>query len=346
PELRGRAEAGEVCFGTVDSWLVWNLTGGRTHITDAANASRTMLYDIHAKEWSNELLADLGIPRAILPEVRGNSEILGMTEPHLFGTELPIGGMAGDQQAALFGQACFAPGEAKNTYGTGSFLLMLTGADAMKSTHRLLTTIAWRIDNHVEYALEGSIFITGAAVQWLRDGLGVIESATDVESLAASVPDSGGVTFVPALAGLGAPYWDADARGVIAGLTRGSTAAHIARATLEAIAFQTRDVLEAMTADSRISLKELRVDGGASANNLLMRIQADLLGVPVVRPKCVETTALGAAYLAGLATGVWRDRAEVRSHWREDRRFEPTIPASERDNRYDMWREAVRRSRP
>ena len=342
--LRRRAEAGDLLAGTVDSWLIWNLTGGAAHVTDYSNASRTMLFDIRTLAWSDALLDDLQIPRALLPDVQGSSGILAETDPSLLGRAIPIAGVAGDQHAALFGQACFAPGEAKNTYGTGSFLLMQTGKEAMASTHQLLTTIAWGIEGRVDYALEGAIFVTGAAVQWLRDGLGIIRAAADVEALAGSVPDSGGVAFVPALAGLGAPYWDAAARGTITGLTRGSTSAHIARATLEAIAFQSRDVLDAMQADSGIVLGELRVDGGASGNDLLMQIQADVLGVPVVRPRNIETTALGAAYLAGLGSGVWRDHDEVRDAWEVDRRFEPTWSADERASRYDAWRDAVGRA--
>lgn len=343
-DLRRRAKAGDICFGTIDSWLIWNLSDGTTHVSDYSNASRTMLYDIRTCAWSQELLEDLQIPAAILPEVRGNSEILTETATGLFGRTIPIAGVAGDQQAALFGQACFEPGEAKNTYGTGSFLLMQTGADVTISSHNLLSTIAWGIDGKIEYALEGSIFVTGAAVQWLRDGLGIIRDASEIEALAGSVTDSAGVSFVPALSGLGAPFWDADARGVISGLTRGTTAAHIARATLDAIALQSRDVLEAMQADSGIRLGELRVDGGASQNDLLMQIQADVLGVPVVRPKVVETTVRGAAMLAGLATGVWKNREELRTSWEVDRRFEPAIPDDEREQRYAQWREAVRRA--
>ena len=344
PALRRRAEAGEILAGTVDSWLIWNLSGGKTHVTDYSNASRTMLYDILALAWSDALLADLNIPRSLLPEVRGSAEILAEADPALLGRSIPIAGVAGDQHAALFGQACFSPGEAKNTYGTGSFLLMQTGAQATTSAHRLLTTIAWGIDGRVEYALEGAIFVTGAAVQWLRDGLGIIRAAEEVEALAGSVGDSDGVSFVPALSGLGAPYWDSAARGTITGLTRGSTSAHIARATLEAIAFQSRDVLDAMQADSGIRLEELRVDGGASKNDLLMQIQADVLGVPVVRPKNIETTALGAAYLAGIGAGVWRDREAVRTTWEIDRRFEPTWREEEREQRYAGWKEAVSRA--
>ncbi|MBA2775096.1 MAG: glycerol kinase GlpK [Chloroflexia bacterium] len=342
--LRNRAEAGELAFGTIDSWLIWKLSGGHHHLTDFANASRTMLFDIRALEWSSELLADLDIPRSLLPEVHGNSEVLCMTDAALFGAEIPVSGVAGDQQSALFGRACFAPGETKNTYGTGSFLLMQTGSKMIASTRRLLTTIAWGIGGEVSYALEGAIFVTGSAVQWLRDGLGIIREARDVEALAASVPDANGVHFVPALTGLGAPYWDAEARGTITGLTRGATAAHIARATLEAIAFQSRDVLDAMRADSGITLAELKVDGGASRNDLLMQIQADVLGVPVVRPKQVETTVLGAAYLAGLAVGVWADREDVRDSWLVDRTFEPTWSEDERASRYQGWQAAVKRA--
>ena len=344
PDLRRRAEAGEICFGTIDSWLIWNLSSGKAHLTDYANASRTMLFDIRTCTWSEELLADLAIPAAILPEVRGNSELLTQTDPTLFGRGIPIAGVAGDQQSALFGQACFTPGEAKNTYGTGSFLLMQCGPEVTVSRHKLLSTIAWGIDGRIEYALEGSIFVTGAAVQWLRDGLGIITSASEIEALAGSVTSSEGVAFVPALSGLGAPYWDADARGTISGITRGTTAAHIARATLEAIAFQSRDVLDAMQADADIRLEELRVDGGAAQNDLLMQIQADVLGVPVVRPKVVETTVRGAAYLAGLATDVWKNRDELRSNWEVDRRFEPSIGADEREERYARWQDAVRRT--
>jgi glycerol kinase len=345
PELRSRAERGEIAFGTVDSWLHWHLSGGTEHVTDYSNASRTMLFDIHQLVWSQELLDDLAIPVAMLPEVRGNVEILFESDPAVFGRSIPIGGVAGDQQAAMFGQACFRQGEAKNTYGTGSFLLMQTGTEATSSSHQLLTTIAWGIGGTVEYALEGAIFVTGAAVQWLRDGLGIIEHATDVEALAGSVASSDGVAFVPALAGLGAPYWDQEARGTLTGITRGTTSAHIARATLEAIAFQTRDVIVAMQADSGIALEELRVDGGASANDLLMQIQADVLGVPVVRPTNVETTVLGAAYLSGIASGVWESREDVRETWKIDRRFDPSWSATEREDAYHRWMQAVARSR-
>lgn len=345
PDLRERAEKGDLAAGTIDSWLIWHLSGGTTHVTDYSNASRTMLFDIRKLEWSDELLADLDIPRALLPDVGGSASVLATTSPDLFGRAIPIAGVAGDQHAALFGQSCFAPGEAKNTYGTGSFVLMQTGEQAVESNHRLLTTIAWGIGDSINYALEGSIFVTGSAVQWLRDGLGIIKDAHEMESLAGSVPDSGGVHFVPALTGLGAPYWDAEARGIITGITRGTTAAHLARATLEAIAFQSRDVLDAMRADSGIELGELRVDGGASRNNLLMQMQADILGVPVVRPKVVETTVLGAAFLAGLGVGLWPHQDDVRASWEVDRRFEPTGSAREREDRYVAWQEAVARSR-
>ncbi len=344
PELLRRAEAGEILFGTVDAWLRWKLSGGQVHVTDPANASRTMLYDIHAGDWSDELLADLGVPRAMLPAVRGNAEPLFDTPGDLFGAAIRVAGGAGDQQAALFGQTCFAPGQAKNTYGTGSFLLMHTGTEPKASRHRLLSTVAWQLDGMTEYALEGAIFVTGAAVQWLRDGLGIIRDVADVEALAASVPDSGGVCFVPALTGLGSPYWDQRARGTIVGLTRGSTAAHIARATLEAIAFQTRDVVEVMERDAGIALTELRVDGGAARNDLLLQIQADVLGVPVIRPRTVETTALGAAYLAGLGAGIWRDRESLRDRRHAERRFEPTGDRGARDRAYGRWSRAVERS--
>src|SRR5829696_23782 len=345
PDLRRRAEAGELLAGTVDSWLLWNLTGGAVHATDVSNASRTMLFDIRTLEWSTDLVRDMAIPSQMLPRVVASAGISGLTAPELFGGEIPISGIAGDQQAALFGQTCFAPGEAKNTYGTGSFLLMNTGREMKRSSHRLLSTIAWQIEELVDYALEGSVFISGAAVEWLRDGLGIIDAVQDVEPLASSVPDSGGVTVVPALTGLGAPHWDAAARGTILGLTRGSTAAHIARATLEAIACQTRDVTDAMTADSGIPLTSLRVDGGAARNNLLMQLQADILGVPVIRPKNVETTAVGAAFLAGLGCGLWPDQASLANRWSVDRVFEPATGESERQSRYATWREAVERSR-
>ena len=344
--LKERAQNGEVLFGTIDTWVIYKLTGGRAHVTDYSNASRTLMYNIFDLQWDDELLEMLGgVPRAALPDVRPSSYVYGNTDAGVFGAEVPVAGVAGDQQAALFGQTCFTPGEAKNTYGTGSFLLMNTGSEMKRSAHQLLSTIAWRIDGEVDYALEGSVFISGAAVEWLRDGLGIIDSVQEVERLASSVPDTGGVTVVPALTGLGAPHWDAAARGTILGLTRGSTAAHIARATLEAIACQTRDVTDAMTADSGIPLTSLRVDGGAARNNLLMQLQADVLGVPVIRPKNVETTAVGAAFLAGLGCGLWRDQASLANRWSVDRVFEPATGESERQSRYATWREAVERSR-
>jgi glycerol kinase len=340
---RAKARRGDLAFGTIDSWLVWNLTGGRAHVTDASNASRTMLFNIHTGGWDDELLKLFGVPKSILPEVRGSSEIYG--ECHLFGGSIPIAGMAGDQQAALFGQACTRPGMVKNTYGTGCFMLMQTGAKPITSRNNLLTTIAWRIGRKTEYALEGSIFIAGAVVQWLRDELGIIASSSDVESLAAQAPDNGGVYLVPAFAGLGAPHWDPYARGLVIGLTRGTGRAHLARAALEGIAFQVADVLRAMEGDARIRLKELRVDGGACANNLLMQFQADMLGVPVVRPKVAETTALGAAYLAGLAVGYWKDIAEIASQWQTDRRFVPAMKPAERKRLTAGWTRALARAR-
>lgn len=346
---RARAEAGELAFGTIDTWLIWNLTGGKSHVTDVSNASRTLLFDIHTLDWDQQLLDWIGVPRQVLPEVRSSSEIYGETRTDLFGAPIPIAGIAGDQQAALFGQACHARGQAKITYGTGCFMLMNTGAKAVRSENRLLTTVAWKIGDHVDYALEGSVFVAGAAIQWLRDQLGVIQSAAEVEELAASVPDSGGVVFVPAFAGLGAPHWDPHARGAIFGLTRGASKAHLARAALEAIALQNWEVLEAMQNDSGVELKEVRVDGGASLNNLLMQIQADLLGVPVVRPKIAETTALGAAYLAGLAVGVWDSKEAIAANWAEDSRFEPANESTKDTERrgqalLQQWRAAVERS--
>lgn len=344
PELRRRAEAGEILFGTVDCWLLWRLSAGTVHRTDAANASRTMLFDIHRRKWSDALLSDLSIPHVMLPTVVANSGLLAETEATLFGRSIPVTGSAGDQQAALFGQACFEPGQAKNTYGTGSFLLLNTGETPTASEHGLLTTIAWTVADQTDYALEGAIFVTGAAVQWLRDGLGLINNASEVEALAESVPDNGGVSFVPALVGLGTPYWDPSARGTILGITRGTTAAHIARATLEAIAFQSRDVLNAMSQDSSMVVDELRVDGGAASNDLLLQLQADVLGVPVIRPRNIETTALGAAYLAGLGVGLWHDRREIARQWSVDRRFEPTWSLDERETRYATWRRAIERA--
>jgi glycerol kinase len=347
PGLRQKAERGEALFGTIDSFLIWRLTGGRLHVTDVSNASRTMLFNIHTLDWDDEILAELGIPRAMLPQVRPSSSVYGLTDPGLLGAEVPIAGAAGDQQAALFGQTCFEPGQAKNTYGTGCFLLLNTGTQAVASERGLLTTIAWQLadGDAVTYALEGSVFVAGAAIQWLRDGLGMIAHAAETESLARDVADAGGVYFVPAFVGLGAPYWDAYARGTIIGLTRGSDRRHLARAALEAICFQSRDLLEAMTADSGIHLQALRADGGAAANNLLMQLQADLLGVSVQRPVVTETTALGAAYLAGLAVGFWTGTAEVATQWRRDAEFVPTIPAERRDALYAGWQRAVQRAR-
>ena len=342
PELRKRAEAGELAFGTVDSWLLWKLTGGEVHATDVSNASRTLLFNIHTLGWDSELLDTLEIPRAILPEVRTNSEVYGKTDPELFGKKIPIAGMAGDQHAALFGQACHEPGQAKNTYGTGCFLLMNTGSQPVHSENRLLTTVAWKVGEQVSYALEGSIFIAGAGIQWLRDELGLISDAGEVEALADSVDDNGGVYFVPAFTGLGAPHWDQYARGTITGLTRGASRAHLARAALESMAFQSRDVLEAMQRDSGIQLSELRVDGGASRNSLLMQIQADLMGVPVVRPQVTETTALGAAYLAGLATGFWASQDEIAGNWKAEARIEPRRSLVEVAPLIKQWDRAVK----
>ena len=345
PGVRDRADRGELAFGTVDTWLAWHLTGGRLHVTDATNASRTMLYDIGAGRWDDELLDLLRVPRSVLPEVRSSSEVYGQTDAALLGRAVPIAAIAGDQQAALFGQACFDRGLAKNTYGTGCFLLMNVGREPVASQHQLLTTVAWQRAGTTDYAAEGSVFVGGAVVQWLRDGLGLVKSADDVEALAASVPDAGGVYLVPAFAGLGAPHWDQYARGTITGITRGTTAAHFARAALEGIAFQVADVAEVMRTDSGIALRELRVDGGAAANDLLLQFQADLLRVPVVRPKVTETTALGAAYLAGLAVGYWTGIDEVRANWSVDRTFEPTMSDDEAVHRRTRWAEAVGRSR-
>ncbi|MDT5268041.1 MAG: glycerol kinase [Acidobacteriota bacterium] len=347
PGLRARAAAGEVAFGTVDSWLVWKLTGGRAHVTDPSNASRTLLFDIERLAWDDELLALFDVPRAALPEVLPSSFVYGHTEPSaFFGARVPVAGLAGDQQAALFGQGCYEPGAAKNTYGTGSFLLMNTGHAPVASRAGLLTTVAWQLDEEpAEYALEGSIFVTGAAVQWLRDGLGIINSADETEALARSLDSNEGVYFVPALAGLGAPHWDAYARGAIVGLTRGTTRAHLARAALEAMCYQTRDVASAMERDSGVRLKDLRVDGGAVGNGFLMQFQADILGVPVEVPEVTETTAAGAAYLAGLAVGFWQDRREIATRWRVARRYEPRMPEAERERLHRRWLRAVERTR-
>lgn len=339
---RARAAAGELLFGTIDTWLIWKLTGGKVHVTDYSNASRTLIYNINALEWDDQLLSRLDIPKIILPEVKPSSYVYGETNPLILGAAIPVAGAAGDQQSALFGQNCFEPGTAKNTYGTGCFMLMNTGTEIHKSKNGLVTTIAWGLGGKVEYALEGSIFVAGSAIQWLRDGVRMVDSAPDSEWVAKKVKDTGGVYFVPAFVGLGAPYWDMNARGMIIGLTRGTTKAHIVRATLESLAYQTRDVLEAMEADSGEKLSALKVDGGASANNLLMQFQADLLGVPVDRPQIVETTALGAAYLAGLAVGVWKNIDELKSAWQLETRFEPEMNRYEADALYNGWRKAVR----
>jgi glycerol kinase len=340
---RRRADAGELAFGTVDSWLVWKLTGGQVHVTDVSNASRTMLFNIRTLSWDADLLQMIGVPAAMLPEVRASSEVYGSAT--LGKATVPIGGIAGDQQAALFGQMCISPGLTKNTYGTGCFLLQNTGTAAVGSNNRLVTTIAWKIGGRTEYALEGSVFVGGAVVQWLRDGLRLIPTSADVETLAGSVADNGGVYVVPAFAGLGAPHWDPYARGLIIGLTRGTSAGHVARAAVESIAYQVSDLLEAVMRDSAIPVGELRVDGGAAVNDALMQFQSDILGVPVVRPSVTETTALGAAYLAGLATGFWSSSEEIARQWRVDKRFEPRMPRSEADGLRARWQEAVRRAR-
>ncbi len=344
PGARKRAEQGELAFGTIDSWLVWQLTAGKVHATDASNASRTMLCNIHSVDWDEELLGWLDIPRSVLPQIVSSSEVVGHTACAGLPPGIPIGGIAGDQQAALFGQACHRPGMAKNTYGTGCFMLMNTGTQAVRSQNRLLTTIAWRMAGETHYALEGSVFAAGAAVQWLRDGLGIIARSTDTESLAVSVADSGGVFLVPAFAGLGAPYWDPAARGLLCGLTRGSTRAHIVRAALESIAFQSAELATAMARDAGMALTDLRVDGGASVNNFLMQFQSDLLQIPVTRPTVTETTALGAAYLAGLAVGFWKSTAEISALWEKDRTFTPAMAPAEASARMGEWQRAVRRA--
>jgi len=343
PQVRVRAKRGELAFGTIDSWLIWNLTDGAVHVTDASNASRTLLFDLATGDWDDELCALFDVPRAVLPRVVASSGVCAETV--IGGAAVPIAGIAGDQQAALFGQACLAPGLAKNTYGTGCFLLLNTGRTAVASRNNLVTTVAWLRDGALDYALEGSVFIAGAVVQWLRDGLGIIRSAPEIEALARSVPDNGGVYLVPAFAGLGAPHWDAYARGAVFGLTRGATGAHLARAALESIALQSTDVLDAMQRDAGITLSELRVDGGAAANDLLMQIQADVLGVPVVRPRITETTALGAAYLAGLATGYWKSDDDIRANWQVDRRFEPAISRDAAGALRARWDKAVARAK-
>jgi glycerol kinase len=342
---RAKAAQGRLAFGTIDSWLVWKLTGGRVHVTDVSNASRTMLFNIHTLKWDDELLRMLNVPGSLLPEVRASSEVYGRVTGGLGLDGVPIAGMAGDQQAALFGQMCVRPGMAKNTYGTGCFLLLNTGDRPVPSENRLITTVAWQAAGRTEYALEGSVFIGGAVVQWLRDGLGIIRQSADVEALAATVPDNGGVYLVPAFAGLGAPHWDAYARGTIVGLTRGTTAGHIARAAVESIAYQVADLLDAVHRDSGIALGELRVDGGAARNDMLMQFQADLLGVPVVRPYVTETTAIGAAYLAGLAVGFWDSLAEIAKQWKAERRFEPSMPAGDAARIRGRWHAALERAK-
>ena len=342
PGAREKAEAGRLRFGTVDSWLVWNLTRGEVHITDVSNASRTMLFNIHTLSWDKELLDLLGIPASMMPSVRSSSEVYGHTKTTLFAHEVPIAGIAGDQQAALFGQMCTTPGSVKNTYGTGCFLLMNTGEKPILSKNNLLTTVAWKIGDTVHYALEGSIFVGGSVVQWLRDGLGIIRSSSEIEALAATVPDNGGVYFVPALTGMGAPYWDQYAHGVICGITRGTGAAHIARAALEGIAFQTMDIVGAMERDAGIRLSELKVDGGASRNNLMMQFQADILGTSVIRPQVTETTAMGACYLAGLAVGYWDSLDEIREQWKAERTFVPS--GADMQALKEGWSDAISRT--
>ena len=344
PGLRARAEKGEVLFGTVDTFLIWRLTGGQRHVTDVSNASRTLMFNIRSLDWDDDLLRALGVPRRMLPEVRSSSEVYGETVPDLFGGPVRIAGAAGDQQAATFGQACFQPGSAKNTYGTGCFMLLNTGQEPVPSRNGLLTTVGWKLGGEVTYCLEGSVFIAGAVVQWLRDGLKAIATSAQVEAVAATVPDSGGVYLVPAFVGLGAPYWDPYARGVIVGLERSTSIGHVARAAVESMAYQSRDVLDAMQRDAGIELAQLKVDGGAAANNELLQFQADLLGVAVRRPVVPETTALGAAYLAGLAVGYWKDTADVTRNWALDREFTPALPSERREALYRGWQKAVKRS--
>ena len=345
PGAKARADAGKLAFGTVDSWLVWKLTARAKHVTDVSNASRTMLFNIHTLKWDDELLKIFGVPASMLPDVRSSSEIYGHVAPSLGIDSIPIAGIAGDQQAALFGQMCRQPGMSKNTYGTGCFLLQNIGTTPTRSQQQLVTTVAWQVGGRTEYALEGSVFIGGAVVQWIRDGLGLSKTAADIEPLAASVPDNGGIYVVPAFAGLGAPHWDPYARGTIVGITRGTTAAHIARAALESIAYQVADLLDAMAADAKIPLKELRVDGGAATNNMLMQFQADMLGVPVVRPAITETTALGAAYLAGIGVGFWKSADEVSGQWKVDRTFEPAMARKDASALRERWTEALSRSK-
>ncbi|QYF94386.1 glycerol kinase GlpK [Massilia sp. PAMC28688] len=343
PGARDRADKGELAFGTVDSWLAFKLCG--RHVTDVSNAARTMLFDIHQLRWDDALLELFGIPRAVLPRLVSSAELIGHSRADLFGHPIPIAGMAGDQQAATFGQACHQKGMVKNTYGTGCFMLMHAGSQAPSSANRLLSTVGWRVDGHTDYLLEGSVFMGGATVQWLRDGLGIIERSADVEALAASVPDSGGVYLVPAFAGLGAPHWDPYARGALVGMTRGTNRGHIARAAVEAIAYQSAELLLAMQKDAACPVAEVRADGGAACNNMLMQFQADLLGVPVVRPRVTETTALGAAYLAGLAVGFWESQAQIAAQWQAERQFEPMLSEDERQARMATWQHAVARSR-
>lgn len=342
---RARAEAGELAFGTIDSWLIWNLTNGEKHVTDASNASRTLFFNIHDGDWDDELLEILKVPRSMLPEVVDSSGVCGETIPDLLGAALPIAGMAGDQQAALFGQQCTRPGMVKNSYGTGCFMLLHTGEQAIPSANNLLTTVAWRIDGKLEYALEGSIFIAGAVVQWLRDELGMIKDAAEVEALAETVEDNGGAYLVPAFAGLGAPHWDQYARGVLVGLTRGTNKAHIARAALEGIAYQVMDLMAAMEADSETEIEELRVDGGAAANDLLLQFQSDMANVPIARPTILESTALGAAFLAGLAVGFWPDKEALASQWNAEARFKPEMDATDRARFQRGWKKALERAR-
>jgi len=344
PGARERAARGDLAFGTIDTWLLWRLTNGALHLTDPSNASRTMLYNLDTGDWDDELLGILGVPREVLPQVRSSSEVYGETADGVFGAPIPIAGIAGDQQSALFGQNCFESGQAKNTYGTGCFMLMNVGPKPVASRHRLVSTVAWQAGGRTDFALEGSVFIGGAVVQWLRDGLGLIKSSAEIERLAATVPDCGDVYLVPAFAGLGAPHWDQYARGTITGLTRGTTAGHLARAALEGIAFQVADILDVMRQDSGVPIHELRADGGACANDLLMQFQSDILRARVARPKVIETTALGAAYLAGLAVGFWKDRAEVGRAWQIDRVFEPRMSADEAVHRRNRWTEALRRA--
>jgi glycerol kinase len=345
PGARAAAERGDVAFGTVDSFLIWRLSGGRLHVTDASNASRTMLFNLHTGDWDDELLELLDVPRSVLPGVKSSSEVYGVTDASVFGEEIPIAGIAGDQQAATFGQACFEPGSAKMTYGTGGFLVMNTGTKPVESQQGLITTVAWKLGDQTTYALEGSIFIAGAGVQWLRDGLGLVSTAAETAALAQTLSSNEGVYFVPAFVGLGAPHWDPDARGLLIGLTRGTTKAHLARAALEAMAYQTCDVVRAMQADAKGALPVLKVDGGAAANDWMMQFQADVLDVPVRRPEIQETTALGAAYLAGLAVGFWSGLEELRRIWQLDREFQPTMSDAERSRLLNDWSRAVERSR-